>query len=704
MKIPPKALLTVSLVFLLATVATSQTVNVTFRLNTSTNLDTLQPHHFVEIRGAMNGQTGPVLPGGKTIDWSSASDLELTNDGGDYWSITFEMNPDDTLNYKFWTGFDPDNGTHPDGGWEGPFNPSNGIDTDTRTFISGAQDTVLDIQYYHPNDGRGKVDQYWRPFEMKPDSLAIYFRVNMGGVTESGRFDPTVNGPVGIRGNPETSGGVIDWGETRVLLMRENTSTNDGSFWSGVAYIPKDSVNIGDQQKYKFFIENDTDNGWENGIPDRVFTYTTTLVQGSMDTTLHWNYFENLEPKGVAPVTATITFRVSTEALEGLNLFDRGVGDQIKVIGAKGWDITGDEPDFIDLNFIPALQEWTATEEFTMIPGTDIAYKYFVRWDSSRVDTTSPNYIENLKIRGVNDDNEDSGWEEPAVTGGGNRIYTFTSDPQQNTPGDFGFDRAFFNSVPANGVIPGAITVTFNVDMTNATDATKNTNPLFQPGVDSVWIQWDGSLLALSQGFETFGTRDILLKDDDGDMVYSADFVLTPPSWYQYAFVVVYGSNGTYHANGGGFERGRRYYQFVHPTAVNPDGTTEWPTEFSFPTIPWVENNLPVEDPPNLVVSVDDDRVAIPQDFQLHQNFPNPFNPETTIRYELRKPAQVKLQVYNVVGQVVRTLVDGRMPAGRYSIKWTGDDNRGQPVSSGVYFLKMKAGDFNAVKKMALVR
>ena len=82
-------------------------VNVTFQVNTSTNLDTLSENHFVQIRGAMNGTAPNTFPDGNTIDWSATgSSLVLDNDGGDYWSFTFQMNPDDTLNYKIWSGFD----------------------------------------------------------------------------------------------------------------------------------------------------------------------------------------------------------------------------------------------------------------------------------------------------------------------------------------------------------------------------------------------------------------------------------------------------------------------------------------------------------------------------------------------------------------------------------------------------------------------
>ena len=94
-----------------------------------------------------------------------------------------------------------------------------------------------------------------------------------------------------------------------------------------------------------------------------------------------------------------------------------------------------------------------------------------------------------------------------------------------------------------------------------------------------------------------------------------------------------------------------------------------------------------------------------PTEFALLQNFPNPFNPETTIGYELAESADVTLQIYNVVGQVVRTLIAAEsQSAGRYQMRWNGMDDRGVPVSSGVYFYQISAGEFQTVRKLMLLK
>ena len=95
---------------------------------------------------------------------------------------------------------------------------------------------------------------------------------------------------------------------------------------------------------------------------------------------------------------------------------------------------------------------------------------------------------------------------------------------------------------------------------------------------------------------------------------------------------------------------------------------------------------------------------STPTEFALLQNFPNPFNPETTIKYNLAESADVHLQIYNVVGQVVRTLVAERQSAGRYQVRWNGTDDRGMAVSSGIYFYHVSAGKFQDVRKLMLLK
>jgi hypothetical protein len=88
----------------------------------------------------------------------------------------------------------------------------------------------------------------------------------------------------------------------------------------------------------------------------------------------------------------------------------------------------------------------------------------------------------------------------------------------------------------------------------------------------------------------------------------------------------------------------------------------------------------------------------------LNQNNPNPLAGATEIRFEVAKTSNVSIKVYNAMGQLVSVLKDGRTEPGRYSIAWDGKNRTGERVSSGVYFYKMEADQYSAVKKMLVVK
>lgn len=90
--------------------------------------------------------------------------------------------------------------------------------------------------------------------------------------------------------------------------------------------------------------------------------------------------------------------------------------------------------------------------------------------------------------------------------------------------------------------------------------------------------------------------------------------------------------------------------------------------------------------------------------FLLTGNFPNPFNPSTTIDFQLPEESHVSITIFNTNGQLIRTLVDGRLPAGAHTIQWDGLDERGSHVAAGVYLCRMKAGDFMDTKRMVMVK
>ena len=106
----------------------------------------------------------------------------------------------------------------------------------------------------------------------------------------------------------------------------------------------------------------------------------------------------------------------------------------------------------------------------------------------------------------------------------------------------------------------------------------------------------------------------------------------------------------------------------------------------------------------DVLTGIDDMEDLIPTKYALHQNFPNPFNPSTTIKYDLKAKTDIKLTIYNVLGQKVRTLVNTNQTAGFQKVVWNGLNEIGEQVSTGVYIYRIEAGDFVKARKMVFMK
>ena len=122
-----------------------------------------------------------------------------------------------------------------------------------------------------------------------------------------------------------------------------------------------------------------------------------------------------------------------------------------------------------------------------------------------------------------------------------------------------------------------------------------------------------------------------------------------------------------------------------------PDGNQEW--SFMDPT-PGL---------PNIELFIDDNNL-IPEEYHLSQNFPNPFNPSTTIHYSLPKNNFVRLKIIDLEGREVKTLINSFQTKGKKSVIWNAKNNQGRPASSGMYFYLIESGEFSATKKMTLIK
>lgn len=94
----------------------------------------------------------------------------------------------------------------------------------------------------------------------------------------------------------------------------------------------------------------------------------------------------------------------------------------------------------------------------------------------------------------------------------------------------------------------------------------------------------------------------------------------------------------------------------------------------------------------------------LPKEFELFQNFPNPFNPSTTIHFSLSQNGYANVDIYDVEGKHIRTLYSGYVPEGKHEVQWDGTNGLAQHVGSGIYFYRLKFGDVIVAKKMLLIR
>ena len=664
--------------------ANTDPVNVTFTVNMATLMDTLREHHNVQIKGAPVGADGAGTGLGSIITWDSGS-LQMTNIGGDLWQASFDMSPGDQLNYKFWAGVDPEtpliNGTEQ--GWESG---------DNNVFVlppTASGDTVLPVQWYETR---------MKPFESKTDSVGIWFRVNVGAEVQLENLDPETH-TLAVRGTPMP----LAWDDSAPTLNYEGAN-GINHFYSGVIYFDSDELaaSAPDNRpaqtvKYKFFMNNGTgDGGYESGS-DRFVTL------GSLaDTTFHWDYFSGKRPSDSPVLNTTLNFEVNVGILEGLGYFNSSI-DTVFARGTfNGWGQNQ-----------MAFNSFSGTYEASNIPftttvGADVAYKYYVKWDQSRDDETSVNYLAGITHDG-------SGWEEPGVTGGGDRLFQIVDAENQPKRSEFfnGVEpKALMTSANVDG---GAMTVNFSIDMS---PAVQNTSQPFDASNDSVYLFVDTPFFALTNGITVPGDggdqwllisdeerERLRFTDEDGDMIYELTLELQLPTLNHIGFRVSYGEptsqDGSLFTHGSGFAAGRRHYQYVQPI-VAENGSVSWPSSYTMPTLTWKVDNLDWETPPdyNTPTTSSESEVEVVREFALNQNYPNPFNPTTNISFSLADAAPVKLTVYNLLGQEVATLIIGKvMNAGTHTVAFNASS-----LSSGVYIYRLEAGSFVSNKRMTLIK
>lgn len=656
---------------------------VTLRLNTATLPDTLDAMDEIQVRGAVGGAAPFTLPDGNVIDWGDATTLKPTNIGGDYWEISFQIPEDSPLAYKFYSQLAEDHGI---GGWED--NPAEG---DNHMIEAGTGDVERPLHFFAKGGGKAYD---WRPYEQKEDSVAVWLRVYMA--TAQARDKGFIAGDnsidVVVRGGAPAPGYLDDWSAAIATLTQESTNPDQPGYflYSGAIYYPESVV--GQTQEYKFVFVKDNVPQWEDS-PNRTF------VIPEQDTTIHWVYYGDSVPAEIPTsdtrVEALITFNVDVTPLEAAGLFQPARGDSIHIRGAlNGWS-SGDvdrsrlRPSVLN----PALWRNEIVVKDTI--GGPSYYKFYLAQNGG--------FLEG-----------DAGYEEPLDYGGADRFFTFTGQDQ-----DLGVD--YYNNIRTGNVIPEgtSVEVTFQIDMTPALSFSTP----FNPNTDQVRISiedgvWEGTQ-AIAKGLDISDDeiQYVMLSDEDGDLIYTGTLTVVGPTYNGIGFGIEYGGQDgawTREAPDQPGKVGRRRYQYILP---GTDGSI--PATYTFPVLPAHDTfPLPFECNPTadmsaLPASVTSvcyqagtsptgiERVdgALPTQVSLGQNYPNPFNPETTFEYAITEKQHVRVRVYDLMGRVVATLVDGVQPAATYRVTFDGAH-----LASGIYLYQLQTPTQVVTKKMTLLK
>ena len=390
-------------------------------------------------------------------------------------------------------------------------------------------------------------------------------------------------------------------------------------------------------------------------------------------------------------ITKTVLFSVDmTEWLDeenstGLNVFSVSRGDQMQVRGGfNAWSC--EDPSNCIMTRTPGTNIFTLATNITGFPLTEMEYKYYLDLAPSSVE-----YLEN--IHGVLYDG--IGWEDSPRFGGANRVFLLGLEDETNLV-ELGLEGYY--DLPEGGVIPldREITITFSVDMLDAIAQGFNSEE------DTVYISIQDRWLTYLQGLED-GYKINALNNEDGTFSVNQSFT-GPFPWhmlYTWGFYDV--SLAAYVQEGGGFGFGRSRARYQH---ADIDNDCHW-NDYIFPLDTWqFEPPLIVEefDPEMICTTLETDKSLTLEKFILKNNFPNPFNPITTIEYELPYDTYMELTIYDVQGRIVNNLINKKRFSGKSFIQWNAKDNNGQAVPSGIYFFAMKTRDFQKTNKMMLIK
>jgi hypothetical protein len=574
------------------------------------------------------------------------SAIELSDDDDDMvYEVMLDIleEPGDTVEFKFVNGDE----------WGEDENIGS-----NRMLIVPETATVLDAPCFGSSD----------PCPDPPASVEVTFVVDMQ------YEEVSVNGV-------HIAGGFQSWDPA----ASEMTDTDgDGKYEINFTFAP------GEELQYKFINGNDWDSA--ETVPDECVTDGNRTWVAPNFSRPYEVCYEMCETCPAPPVTKAVIFSVDMsewldeDGATGMPVFSVARGDQMQVRGGfNGWNC--DDPADCEMTRTPGTNIFSLAATITDGPDDVQEYKYYMQHDASSIE-----FFETL----LGEMYSDMGWEDSPQFGGANRVFMLGED---DGTGLLELELSGYYDLPAGAVIPAGqeVDVTFTVDMTGA-DADG-----FSAG-DTVSLVLKDKWLNYLQGLGDGSTH---VATANGDGTYSVTVTFTGPfPWhmiYTWSFYDL--DNVADIEEGGGFGFGRFRARYQH---ADTDNNCAW-GDYVFPMDEWQKDPpLPLEDydPESVCISLTSvDDGVIPMDFYISENYPNPFNPTTSIDFGIPSDLNVQINIYNIIGQQVAFIDQGLLSPGSYTVTWNGKDTFGNFVPSGVYFYEIKAGEqFQKIKKMTLLK
>jgi len=198
--------------------------------------------------------------------------------------------------------------------------------------------------------------------------------------------------------------------------------------------------------------------------------------------------------------------------------------------------------------------------------------------------------------------------------------------------------------------------------------------------------------------FSFYHTVSGTILTSDNQPIVNAEIYFYNQQWGEFNYMVFSNDEGAF-----------TFPQiFTGPYYIHVSGYHEYPYGYPYGWYEWGVNVLIESDMLDYDIIIDylsgADEVILPIVTALKSNYPNPFNPSTTIGFDMAREGRVSIDIYNIKGQKVKTLTNDSYGVGRYSVVWNGDDLNGRSVGSGVYFYRMTTNGYSSVKKMLLMK